>query len=288
MPGDSNWEPVYDIIADISDRSGIIGHNDWIGDSELAFWECVYGNGVSIHTFLPDTVSAGVGDEGIPIAVSIGDDVTGLDITSFHFEFVYDPDIITYNGIDDIGTLAEGWTITTSDDFGVLTVDGFSEASMENYGILLNLLFDVVGEAGSECELDLDNVEFNGATIHGIDYMLTPTIGSYFIIEPSIAIPNLQDFGPQKYVLYPNYPNPFNPTTTISFYVPFSQLITLKIYDITGRLVRDLIDHKVISGYNTILWDGKDDNGIEANSGLYLYQLESNFYQETRQMLLLK
>ncbi len=89
--------------------------------------------------------------------------------------------------------------------------------------------------------------------------------------------------------LLPNYPNPFNPSTSISFMLKdTSQPIKLNIFNTRGQLVRKLFDGIPQSQRVTLSWDGNDDNGKPASSGVYLYRLDSPSYKETRKMLLAK
>ena len=69
--------------------------------------------------------------------------------------------------------------------------------------------------------------------------------------------------------LYQNYPNPFNPTTTIKYQLPKSGKVTLKIYDVLGRLVRTIVDTEQAAGYYEVCWDGMDSDGNNAATGVY-------------------
>ncbi len=88
--------------------------------------------------------------------------------------------------------------------------------------------------------------------------------------------------------LFQNSPNPFNPTTTIKFYIPNTSDITIKIYDILGREVKTLINQQTTSGYHIVYWNGEDSGGKAVSSGVYLYRLTAGNYSETRKMNLLK
>lgn len=86
-----------------------------------------------------------------------------------------------------------------------------------------------------------------------------------------------------------NYPNPFNPLTNISFTLPESGPVTLKIYDIKGRLVKTLSDNSVFKkGEHNIIWDGTDDSNIFSASGVYIYRFESEKIKLSRKCILLK
>jgi len=81
-----------------------------------------------------------------------------------------------------------------------------------------------------------------------------------------------------------NYPNPFNPTTTIAFFLPEAGDVTLEIYNLKGQLVKQLIDEKKSAGKHTIEWDGQN-----AASGIYLTRLISGKQEIiSKKMLLLK
>jgi hypothetical protein len=85
-----------------------------------------------------------------------------------------------------------------------------------------------------------------------------------------------------------NWPNPFNPSTSITFVLPADQLVQLHVYDARGRLVKRLLDGKVSAGETNITWDGTDARGAHVGSGVYYYRLSSDGFTETRKMVLLK
>jgi hypothetical protein len=85
-----------------------------------------------------------------------------------------------------------------------------------------------------------------------------------------------------------NVPNPFNPTTTISFTLPAPQHVTLSVFDVEGRLVRVLADEALAGGFKQYQWDGTDAAGVEASSGVYFYRLTAGKRTLTRKMMLLK
>ncbi|MCK5407328.1 MAG: T9SS type A sorting domain-containing protein, partial [Candidatus Krumholzibacteria bacterium] len=91
------------------------------------------------------------------------------------------------------------------------------------------------------------------------------------------------------YSLGQNYPNPFNPSTTIGFTVAQSGHVTLKIYDVAGRLVRTLVDERRRPGtvYSS-KWDGRNDSGERVASGVYFYKLVAGNFTQVRKLVLLK
>ncbi len=93
---------------------------------------------------------------------------------------------------------------------------------------------------------------------------------------------------PARYVLGNNAPNPFNPATVIPFALARSGRASLRIYDVSGRLVNTLVDEHLESGAHEFLWRGLDTTGRQVASGVYYYQLRSLDYIETKRMTLLK
>jgi len=79
-----------------------------------------------------------------------------------------------------------------------------------------------------------------------------------------------------RFALQDAQPNPFNPMTTLTYSVPVDGVATLRIYDIGGRRVRTLLDDRVVAGIHTATWDGRDDRGHGAASGVYLCELRAS------------
>ncbi len=91
-----------------------------------------------------------------------------------------------------------------------------------------------------------------------------------------------------QYVLNQNYPNPFNPTTNISFSIPKTEKIKVVVYDMRGQKVATLFNATMNAGYHTLEWNGRDDNGKLAATGIYLYQLQTPNTVKTRKMTFIK
>jgi flagellar hook assembly protein FlgD len=85
-----------------------------------------------------------------------------------------------------------------------------------------------------------------------------------------------------------NFPNPFNPTTAISFALDASSHTTLDVYDVRGALVRTLVDGPQPAGAHRVEWDGTDNSGRRVASGVYYYRLDTGTTEATRKMVLLK
>ncbi|MFL2542526.1 MAG: T9SS type A sorting domain-containing protein [Candidatus Latescibacterota bacterium] len=94
---------------------------------------------------------------------------------------------------------------------------------------------------------------------------------------------------PRDYYLGENFPNPFNPSTSIRYALPKKGSARLTVYDVLGRKVRTLVDDdKHRAGYFTAVWDGHDDDFHAVASGMYFYLLEAGRLREARKMVLVK
>jgi len=96
------------------------------------------------------------------------------------------------------------------------------------------------------------------------------------------------DIIPETFALYANYPNPFNPTTTISYDLPKRSQVTLGIYNILGKQIKTLVNQSQDAGNRIAVWDGTDNLGRQVSAGVYLYQIQAGEFTQTRKMLLLK
>ena len=115
------------------------------------------------------------------------------------------------------------------------------------------------------------------------------------VFDPNNNIPLKADFTtvsgvsplkpatPLVYSLDQNYPNPFNPVTTLKFSIAEAQNVSLRVYDLLGRVVATLVDRGMNPGEYTVTWDGSN-----ASSGVYFYRLEAGHFTETRKLILVK
>ncbi|MCU0644055.1 MAG: Ig-like domain-containing protein, partial [bacterium] len=93
---------------------------------------------------------------------------------------------------------------------------------------------------------------------------------------------------PDEYRLYQNYPNPFNPKTHIDYQLPEPSRVTIRIFNIIGQEVRTLVDEMKTVGYHSVMWNGLDNFGTPATSGIYYYRMETNSFIEVKKMVLLR
>lgn len=94
---------------------------------------------------------------------------------------------------------------------------------------------------------------------------------------------------PKTFAVHANYPNPFNPETTIRFDLPERMNVTVNVYNILGELVKTLVHNtQMPAGYHSISWNGTNHMGMSVASGIYLYHVEAGEHQSTQRMVLLK
>jgi len=90
------------------------------------------------------------------------------------------------------------------------------------------------------------------------------------------------------FFLHRNYPNPFNPETTIEYSIKEDSRILIEIYNIKGQKVKTLINEFREAGYYSVIWNGKDNSNKQVASGLYFYRMKTANYNKMRKILLLK
>ncbi len=94
--------------------------------------------------------------------------------------------------------------------------------------------------------------------------------------------------GPQAYTIDGNYPNPFNPDTTIKYSTPREGLVQLSIYNVMGQKVRTLMSRTAQAGNHSVRWDGKNDIGLRVSSGVYVVSLRAGSTEVTHRMTLMR
>ena len=124
---------------------------------------------------------------------------------------------------------------------------------------------------GTDHLYDIEEVAFNDIVYNIIDLL---------------AVNN--NFLPKKFALFSPYPNPFNPITKIGFDIAEPEVVSLKVFDLNGRLVRTLNRSKLGIGKYVVEWDAKDDNGYFVTSGVYFIHFISNSYANTKKVLFIK
>lgn len=128
----------------------------------------------------------------------------------------------------------------------------------------------------------------NGDAVGASDYMLDEVT---FTLNEGSGVTDVDgksNVVPLMYDLGDNYPNPFNPTTAISYSVPVSNNVNIQIFNELGQKVRTLVDRYVTAGTYQAVWDGTNDKGAVVPSGIYFYKMTSSHFSTVKKMILSK
>ena len=142
----------------------------------------------------------------------------------------------------------------------------------------------VIGSGGSIFESNGDTLQISGILGQTAIFTLSQT-GVNDILHQGFWVP--QDsvgvgVDDKPFSLSPdlmNYPNPFSTNTTIRYFLPGTGFVNLRIFDMVGRLRKSFALGVQASGQQELVWDGKDDNGIDCAAGSYMYELSVNPYR---------
>ena len=93
---------------------------------------------------------------------------------------------------------------------------------------------------------------------------------------------------PETYDLSANYPNPFNPTTTINYQVPKTAHVKIVIFNLLGQKVATLVDDELVAGFHSTQFNGLTDRGRQLSSGIYFYRMTTGDFSKTQKMMFLK
>jgi hypothetical protein len=201
--------------------------------------------------------------------------------------------------------LADDFDRVTRDSAGVITEYRENGAQGPQFASKFAFLGDVDNDSYNEVALAIQGVDDSlytyTETFNPADSTYTRELVS---VEPGPARVfmrilsagatgiNIQDervIIPSDYVLEQNYPNPFNPTTNIRFELPRDKAVSLTIFDVSGRVVKRIVDNQHLSqGVHEFQWDGTNAAGGQVASGTYLYQLKFGNFAHTKTMVLLK
>jgi len=122
----------------------------------------------------------------------------------------------------------------------------------------------------------------------GTNWAASEEYGSPGAVNTAFLSQKGQEWIPEKFQVYNNYPNPFNPRTTIHYDLAENGIVNITIYDMIGRQVVILTDDYQLAGYRSIQWNSVNDFGQPVPAGVYLYTVRGKGFSQTRKMLLLK
>ncbi len=199
----------------------------------------------------------------------------------FTLDYLPNPTGLTVSHISNQSTVTVTWVPPFEPDYPVLGYNLYRRFEDHPYQIIsqadTTVFVDVptsegwyyyyaraVYHEGEGAPTEVDSVEFS------------------VVSNSDMPIPNLMN------ALHTNYPNPFNPATTITYSIAKTGKVSLRIYNTKGQLVKTLESGNKKAGQHKIIWNGVNDSGKSVSSGLYFYKLEIPGYSNIRKMLLLK
>jgi hypothetical protein len=229
-----------------------------------------------------DFATLGVATDGTTLVCAyVSFDPADADSTSIPAGYAFGDIWVTYS-TDDGATWATPVNFTNSPGWDDLypglartSIDNAADPGMDAYIIYSS--DDRAGTfvQGTEGGLNMDYIMFSGIDIVGVG------IGDDQD-GPGAGLPKVA-------ALSQNYPNPFNPSTTIRYQVAEQSHVSLKIYDVRGRLVQTLVNEVKDAGDYSIQWNGLESSGQQVSSGIYLYTMETGEnFKSTRKMVVLK
>jgi hypothetical protein len=165
-------------------------------------------------------------------------------------------------------------------------------------GTVATLTFRVDDESLKEFEVNpfvttnpghsLSLVYNNWASGKPIVAHANPEVVDNKIVLPAAKGVNSEPQIPDEYSLDQNFPNPFNPSTTLAYSLKEPGHVTLNIYNVLGQNVRTLVDEHQDAGSYTKVWDGLDDRGNGVASGMYFYRIKAGDFSDIKKMVMLK
>jgi len=197
-----------------------------------------------------------------------GDEIGVFDVTSSN-EIIC-VGAIAYNGIFPLGLVA--WI----DDSQTTEQDGFLSGD--------SMMFKIFDHSEKK-EYHTSALYTSGNGTFG--YGAFSIISTLNTTNPT-SVENKRNEIISDFKLLGNYPNPFNPETTIKYQLPEPSFVRLVIYNIQGQEIKTLVNEKKSSGYHSVRWNGTNNPGIKVNSGVYLYHLQAGKFSDVKKMLLLK
>jgi hypothetical protein len=173
---------------------------------------------------------------------------------------------------------SQPYTYTLSDNNGWFNVSSDTVTIEDDEYFTVTLVPIVEPDSVTALTLDIWPIHHQYA-MKSMSYDVYHVDGILSEIEPNI---------PTEYALFHNYPNPFNPITTLRYYLPRDINVIITIYDIMGKVVKTLINSPQNTGYKSIHWNATNNAGQPVSTGVYLYTIEAGEFKQTKKMILLK
>ena len=181
----------------------------------------------------------------------------------------------------------EGWVLPdniTYNDEGIFWVATY-------FGPVVGI--DTTGQIVYELNFDFNSFGENTSVIQYNDSLYLGTLHDSYIgviplPEELLSDRNVPQLVASEYQLNQNFPNPFNPITTVRYDLPEDSFVDVTVYDMLGNVVNNLVNNNQSSGYKSIQWDATNNQGEPVSAGVYLYKIQAGDFVDTKKMVLLK
>lgn len=200
----------------------------------------------------------------------------------------------------------KGYTLSNNNSFGDFTFDntiiesgeywvGYQDEDL-SFNFDLNVLGDEIwlGDSLGSSNMVILNPSLYHDNVQLSQSFISDGSGCYTLPTPGeensecVTLDLKNDIVPNKTSLIKNFPNPFNPQTSILYFLDRSKNISISIYNSKGELVRDLFSGNKAHGHHTISWSGVNDSGVRLSSGIYFCIIEMSDVSISKKMIMLK
>ena len=190
------------------------------------------------------------------------------DVLSGQFKIAYDAKAYRVLGVKNTANTADYLVATNAAEGELLIAMAGAQSHAAGEGAILEVELEVIGAGGESPRIE--TVSLNGGQIGA-----TP-VEALHIVQP------------KTFELSANWPNPFNPETSLRYALPEAAQVKLEVYDMLGQKVRTLVNGLQNVGQYTVQWDARNDLGHSVASGLYFYRIAAGNFVQTRKMTLLR
>jgi hypothetical protein len=215
----------------------------------------------------PGTVAA------VPINITNGSNIYG-----FEAVLEFDPAVLEFDTLLLSEAMANYLIITNPLEEGVVKVVASGSNVDGNAGVFAILYFNVSSEFTDETFIQINDLRWNEGEL--VEDAAEMTLTYVLSIDEELI--------PDVFTLHQNFPNPFNPVTTLRYDLPEQTHVNITIYDMLGRKVRTILNQQQDLGYKSLIWDATNDYGKPVSAGIYLYQIQAGEFVQTKKMVLLK
>ncbi len=270
--------------------------------SELILIDAADGSAVTLGSTGITTIEGIAFDANdVLFGVANDGDLYIIDITSAQVTLVGDTEVFGAAGLafdpTDGGLFLSGGGLAEDEIYSIdpvtaaATLIGFTNVDS---AATPDIAFDDAGQmfgskGGGQNEnflISINKATAEGAVVGPIGVLAVS--GLAFGPSLAVSVERSPDTVPGNFALDPNYPNPFNPSTTIGFTLPHAGDVRLAIHNVRGQLVHTLVSGLTAEGRHQAVWDGRDRYGHRVASGLYLFRMQAGDFVAVRKMILTK